>query len=185
MNDVVMAGRHSQTFAKQEIRKLWGKEQNSVVLLYGNRGIGKSSILRELAVDSGVVGVKVAYSNLLCASGACGIDEVLLMITDEISQTLGVAPPSDEDMKEDAYKAFTDFISTVKTKLVIVLDEYEKFEDFDQDDISSFNPIELLERIAKENPCISLVLAGFHALDKMDADLFAPISERTISIKLG
>jgi hypothetical protein len=97
----------------RQLEELWlmGTNMQSVVL-YGHRRMGKTSILRNLSQRVGA-GVKIAYVNLLGVGDVAHEGEVLMALSDAISQTVNIPPPTDEDLLNLPYPIFRRYLQRI------------------------------------------------------------------------
>jgi AAA+ ATPase superfamily predicted ATPase len=103
----------------RQLEKLWLTPGNQLqsVLLYGHRRTGKTSILLNAAQSLGSQ-VKVAYVNLLrVGDSPQGVGEVLMAISDEISDAVNIPPPADEDLLNLPYRTFERYLKQVEANL--------------------------------------------------------------------
>ena len=118
----------------RQLEELWlrGIQLQSVVI-YGHRRMGKTSILLN-AANSLDNQVKVVYVNLLKLGDVTqGVGEVLMAISDEISQVVNIEPPHDDDLLKLPERTFNRYfekvIKNLSGGLIIAIDEFEKIED--------------------------------------------------------
>ena len=99
--------------------------------------MGKTSILLNAANSLGT-NVKVVYVNLLKLGDVTqGVGEVLMAISDEISQVVNIEPPHDDDLLKLPERTFNRYfekvIKNLSGGLIIAIDEFEKIEDLIKD----------------------------------------------------
>jgi hypothetical protein len=184
----------------RQLEELWlmGTNMQSVVL-YGHRRMGKTSILRNLSQRVGA-GVKIAYINLLGVGDVAHEGEVLMALSDAISQTVNIPPPNDEDLLNLPYRTFTRYLqriidNNVETRyiaslpenptsnpktptsrgLIIALDEFEKIEELIAAGKIPQSFMGYLRSLVQMSPKIGFILAGLHTLEEMTADYFQPL----------
>ncbi|PAX45823.1 AAA family ATPase, partial [Brunnivagina elsteri] len=167
----------------RQLEELWlmGTNMQSVVL-YGHRRMGKTSILRNLSQRVGA-GVKIAYVNLLGVGDVAHEGEVLMALSDAISQTVNIPPPSDEDLLNLPYRTFTRYLQRIVETLhvtslqglIIALDEFEKIEELIAAGKIPQSFMGYLRSLVQMSPKIGFILAGLHTLEEMTADYFQPL----------
>ena len=116
----------------QQLKELWIGEEVQSTLIYGQRRIGKSSLIHNAAHRFNAE-VKIAYLNLQILgspnSEEQAVSEFLLAITDSIAEVTAIKPPLDKEMLEQPYEAFRSYLAIVeeqlKESLIIALDEFE------------------------------------------------------------
>ncbi|PPJ64584.1 AAA family ATPase, partial [Cuspidothrix issatschenkoi] len=174
----------------RRLEELWlrGIQLQSVVI-YGHRRMGKTSILRNTA-NSLDNQVKVAYVNLLKLGDVTqGVGEVLMAISDEISQVVNIPPPNDDDLLKLPELTFNRYfkkvIKNLSGGLIIAIDEFEKIEDLIKDKKIPANFMDFLRGLLQESTQVAFAFAGLHTLDEMTADYFHPFFGSVISIRVG
>ncbi|MFN7851623.1 MAG: ATP-binding protein, partial [Dolichospermum sp.] len=174
----------------RQLEELWlrGIQLQSVVI-YGHRRMGKTSILLN-AANSLDNQVKVAYVNLLKLGDVTqGVGEVLMAISDEISQVVNIPPPNDDDLLKlpertfDRY--FKEVIKNLSGGLIIAIDEFEKIEDLIKAGKISSNFMGFLRGLVQTSSQVAFAFAGLHTLDEMSADYCHPFFGSVISIRVG
>jgi hypothetical protein len=160
------------------------------VVLYGHRRMGKTSILLNVANSLGSQ-VKVAYVNLLqVGDSSQGVGEVLMAISDGISDAVNIPVPADEDLLNLPYPTFRRYLKQVEanlseTGLIIALDEFEKIERLIEKGKIDDDFMEVLRGMVQLSPEIAFALAGLHTLDEMTGDYSHPFFGSFINIKVS
>ncbi|MEQ8755013.1 MAG: ATP-binding protein [Coleofasciculus sp. G1-WW12-02] len=177
----------------RQLEELWvmGQQLQSVVL-YGHRRMGKTSILLNVANCSGSR-VKVVYINLLRLGSPQGVGEVLMAISDAISDAIGCPPPDDDALLNLPYRTFERYFKQVveilrETSvqgLIIALDEFEKIEELIEAGKIPNDFIGYLRGLVQMNAQVAFVFAGLHTLEEMTADYFQPFFASVIPIHVG
>ncbi|MGB7711265.1 MAG: AAA family ATPase, partial [Microcoleus sp.] len=176
----------------RQLEELWvatGNQLQSVVL-YGHRRMGKTSILLNVANSLGSQ-VKVAYVNLLLVGDSPqGVGEVLMAISDKISDAVNIPPPADADLLNLPYRTFERYLKQVEanlseTGLIIALDEFEKIEKLIEKGKIDSDFMEVLRGMVQMSPKIAFALAGLHTLDEMTGDYSHPFFASFINIKVS
>jgi hypothetical protein len=175
----------------RQLEELWVRSsQLQSVVIYGHRRMGKTSILRNVARFVGE-GVQVAYVNLLeVADAPQGVVEVLMAISDAISEVMQIPPPSNEDLLSLPQPTFRRYLTQVEAELgtkglIIALDEFEKIEELISAGKIPVNFMGYLRGLTQKSSKIAFVLAGLHTLEEMTADYFQPFYASVITIKVG
>ncbi|MBY5310423.1 AAA family ATPase [Aphanizomenon flos-aquae CCAP 1446/1C] len=174
----------------RQLEELWlrGIQLQSVVI-YGHRRMGKTSILLN-AANSLDANIKVVYVNLLKLGDVTqGVGEVLMAISDEISQVVNIEPPHDDDLLKLPERTFNRYFEKVITNLssglVIAIDEFEKIEDLIKAGKISPDFMGFLRSLVQANSQIAFAFAGLHTLDEMTADYFQPFFASVLPIRVG
>ncbi|GCL39973.1 ATPase [Sphaerospermopsis reniformis] len=163
----------------RRLEEIWLRSlQLQSVVIYGHRRMGKTSILRN-AANSLDNQVKVAYVNLLKLGDVTqGVGEVLMAISDEISQVVNISPPNDDDLLKLPYRTFNRYfeevIKNLSCGLIIALDEFEKIENLIKAGKISPDFMDLLRSLVQADDQVAFAFAGLHTLDEMTADYFHP-----------
>jgi len=174
----------------RQLEELWvmGHKLQSVVL-YGHRRMGKTSILLN-AVNCSGSGVNVAYVNLLrLGDSPQGVGEVLMAITDAISDAVGCTPPSDTDLLNLPYRTFERYLKQVEAHLsgglIVALDEFEKIEELIEAEKIPKDFMGYLRGLVQMSSKVAFAFAGLHTLEEMTADYFQPFFASVIPIHVG
>lgn len=175
----------------KQLKEVWilSKQLQSVVI-YGHRRMGKTSILLN-AADSLGSQVKVAYINLLrVGDSPQGVGEVLMAISDEISDAVNIPPPTDADLLNLPYRTFERYLKQVEanlseTGLIIALDEFEKIEKLIEKGKIDSDFMDVLRGMVQLSPKIAFAFAGLHTLDEMTGDYSHPFFASFINIKVS
>ncbi|HEY9803094.1 MAG TPA: ATP-binding protein [Leptolyngbyaceae cyanobacterium] len=173
----------------KQLQELWvmGNQLQSVVL-YGHRRMGKSSILLNASKCLGSR-IQLAYVNLLrLGDSPQGVGEVLMAISDEISQTVKLAPPNDADLLNLPYRTFERYLkqveSQLETGLIIALDEFEKIEELIEAGKIPQDFMGYLRGLVQMSSKIAFAFAGLHTLEEMTGDYFQPFFASVIPIHI-
>lgn len=176
----------------KQLEELWlvGNQLQSVVL-YGHRRMGKTSILKNLSTYLSN-NIQVVYINLLnLGSVSQGAGEVLITLTDAISQQLSIQPPDDDTLLNLPYPTFRRFVQTINKTLkaeqglIIALDEFEKIEELILANKLDADFLGYLRGLLQMSPKIAFAFAGLHTLEEMTADYFNPLFASVLPIRIG
>lgn len=178
----------------RQLEELWLRSyQLQSVVIYGHRRMGKTSILRN-AANSLDNQVKVAYVNLLKLGDVTqGVGEVLMAISDEISQVVNIPTPNDDDLLKLPVPTFNRYFKEVIKNLsnnssgglIIALDEFEKIEDLIKDKKITAKFMGFLRGLLQDSTPIAFAFAGLHTLDEMTANYFDPFFASVLPIRVG
>ena len=175
----------------KQLKELWiSSKQLQSVVIYGHRRMGKTSILLNAAQSLGSQ-VKVAYVNLFRLGNIRqGVAEVLMAISDEISDAVNIPPPADADLLNLPYRTFERYLKQVEanlteTGLIIALDEFEKIEKLIENGKIDSDFMEVLRGMVQWSPKVAFALAGLHTLDEMTGDYSHPFFASFINIKVS
>jgi hypothetical protein len=174
----------------RQLEELWVMSHRlQSVVLYGHRRMGKTSILLNAANCSGS-GVKVAYVNLLrLGDSPQGVGEVLMAISDAISDAVGCTPPDDADLLNLPYRTFERYLKQVEAHLssglIVALDEFEKIEELIEAEKIPKDFMGYLRGLVQMSSKVAFAFAGLHTLEEMTADYFQPFFASVIPIHVG
>ncbi|WP_026082487.1 AAA family ATPase [Mastigocladopsis repens] len=175
----------------RQLEELWVRSsQLQSVVIYGHRRMGKTSILRNVAKFVGE-GVQVAYVNLLeVADAPQGVVEVLMAISDAISEVMQIPPPSNEDLLSLPQRTFSRYLTQVEGELgtkglIVALDEFEQIEKLIEAGKIPVDFMGYLRGLAHKSSKIAFAFAGLHTLEEMTADYFQPFFASVIPIHVG
>ncbi|MEL7037267.1 MAG: ATP-binding protein [Cyanobacteria bacterium J06592_8] len=175
----------------RDLEQLWVMSQHlQSVVLYGHRRMGKTSILRNITNRSGAE-IKVVYINLQSLGSVSeGMGEVLMAISDGISDGLGVPPPEDEALLRLPQRTFERYLKKVVREmnykgLIIALDEFEMIEELIEARQIPPNFMGVLVAWVQMYSKVAFVLAGLHKLDEMTEDYFQPFFSKVHTIRIG
>jgi hypothetical protein len=174
----------------RRLEELWAmRHQRQSVVFYGHRRMGKTSILLNAANCSGS-GVKVAYVNLLSLGDSPqGVGEVLMAISDAISDAVGCTPPDDADLLNLPYRTFERYLKQVEAHLsgglIVALDEFEKIEELIEAQKIPKDFMGYLRGLVQMSSKVAFAFAGLHILEEMTADYFQPFFASVIPIHVG
>jgi AAA+ ATPase superfamily predicted ATPase len=174
----------------RQLEEFWvmGHQLQSVVL-YGHRRMGKTSILRNVANCLGSE-VKIAYINLLnMGATSQGVGEVLMAISDAISDAVSCTPPADADLLNLPYRTFERYLKQVEAHLsgglIVALDEFEKIEELIEAEKIPKDFMGYLRGLVQMSSKVAFAFAGLHTLEEMTADYFQPFFASVIPIHVG
>ncbi|MGB3405175.1 MAG: ATP-binding protein [Microcoleaceae cyanobacterium] len=175
----------------RRLEELWVMSpQLQSVVIFGHRRMGKTSILRNLGHHLGA-DVTVVYINLQrLGSVSEGMGEVLMAITDGISDAVQIPPPADETLLKLPQRTFERYLKKVVEKmpqkgLIIALDEFEMIEELIEAKQIPTNFIGVLRSWVQLYSNVAFVFAGLHTLEEMTADYFNPLFGSVINIRVG
>ncbi|MGK7956350.1 MAG: AAA-like domain-containing protein [Crocosphaera sp.] len=164
----------------RELKELWtNATQVQSVILYGHRRMGKTSILRNIntCLDGNI---KLAYLNLQSLGEMTqGTAEIVMAMSDEISEVLDISAPNDADFLESPELTFRRFLKRIEKEmtdkgLIIALDEFETLESLIEEKKISKKFMEILRTWVQMSPKIAFIFAGLHTLEEMSSDYFHP-----------
>ncbi len=176
----------------RQLEELWmTRNQLQSVVLSGNRRMGKTSLLKNLANLLGSQ-IKVIYVNLQRLGAVSqGVAEVLMTISDEIATAFNISPPDDNDFLQFPQRTFERYLKQVVANmpdrgLIIALDEFETIEELIKKKQISPAFMGFLRGLVQMNPeKIAFAFAGFHTLEEMTADYFEPFLKSVIPIRVS
>lgn len=176
--------------AMRQLEELWMGNQLQSVVLFGPQRIGKTSILLNAANCLGS-GVKLAYINLQRV-GDCpqGVAEVLMAMSNCISETVNLPPPTDADILNFPYRTFERYLKQIEanlseTGLIIALDEFEKIEELIEKDKIPKVFLNYLRALVQMSPKIAFAFTGLQTLEEMTEDYLQPFFADVIPIRVS
>lgn len=113
----------------QFVRNTLASPYQNVIVLFGQRRIGKTSVLHQLIQgDERPAGFRPVYFDLQ-GRAQHRLDQVLYGLAREISRSLGLPPPARDDFADDAYFQYT-FLPEVYRilageRLLVLVDEFD------------------------------------------------------------
>ncbi|WP_339390246.1 ATP-binding protein [Crocosphaera watsonii] len=164
----------------RELKELWiNAAQVQSVILYGHRRMGKTSILRNInsCLDADI---KLAYLNLqILGEVRQGSSEIVMAMSDEISEVLDISAPNDTDFLQSPERTFRRFLKKIEKEmtcqgLIIALDEFETLEYLIEEEKISKEFMKSLRSWVQMSPKIGFIFAGLHTLKEMSSDYFHP-----------
>ncbi len=176
----------------RQLEELWimGNQLQSVVL-YGHRRMGKTSILVNIANNTGSE-ITVVYLNLQrLGEVSQGVAEVLIAISDAIAKQLDIPSPEDEAFLKLPQRTFERYLEQVIENMsyrgmIIALDEFETIEELIKLGQLDARFMGFLRGLIQINPTkLAFVFAGLHTLEEMTADYFEPFFASVIPINVG
>jgi hypothetical protein len=175
----------------RQLEELWVMSpQLQSVVLFGHRRMGKTSILRNIANCLGS-DVMVVYINLQrLGTVSEGMGEVLMAMSDSITDALQIPPPEDEALLRLPQRTFERYLTKVVREmsqkgLIIALDEFEMIEELIEAGQIPANFIGVLRSWVQLHSKVAFVFAGLHTLEEMTADYFQPFFASIIPISVG
>jgi hypothetical protein len=146
------------------------------LVLYGQRRMGKSSILLQLPVRLPTDYIP-AYADLrgLAAQGTAGLLRGLARVAAEAVAGRGLTPPIVaplEDFSSEPFALFNTFLDEVEAvigtrRVALLLDEFEWLQEKVDEVMVSRDIFGYLASVIKLRPQIFLVFAGLHSLEQM------------------
>ena len=175
----------------RQLEELWFINTNpQSVILYGNRRMGKTSILRNASTKVNSQ-VKVAYVNLLSVGSAPnGITDILMAICDALEESTEIPTPNNSDLFQFPETTFRRYLQHIEknftgTGLIIALDEFEKIEELIDAGKLSKEFLGFLRGMVQMSSKLAFAFAGLHTLQEMNADYFQPFYASFIPISVA
>ena len=174
-----------------QLNKMWGTaKQLQSVVLYGHPNIGKTSILSNLP-NCTKAKVKVVYANLMSlGSVSNGLGEVIMAITDSISDALNIPPPDDDALLKFPESTFESYLKKILQNkdnfgLIIALDGFEVIEKLIKQEKIPSDFLVFLGNLRQKMPNLAFIFAGLHTLEEMTAEYFQPFLTNVIPIRVS
>lgn len=173
---------------------LHGAHQDNVVVLIGQRRMGKTSILRRLGHHLGddYLPVLIDLQGMLGRGEATFLHEIALTICDELSEVgIAIEDPEIESFKADPGSAFRrGFLRQAirllgLRRLLLVFDEFEVLEeriargDLDRQVLPYFRSLMQHERR------VSFIFAGTHRLEELTGDYWGVLFNLAVYLQVG
>jgi hypothetical protein len=118
-----------------------------------------------------------------------GVGEVLMAISDAISDAVGCTPPTDADLLNIPYRTFERYLKQVEAHLsgglIVALDEFEKIEELIEAAKIPKDFMGYLRGLVQMSSKVAFAFAGLHTLEEMTADYFQPFFASVIPIHVG
>jgi len=178
-------------------RRLKGRYQDNPVFLYGQRRIGKTSILLQIRNENRLgLGYLPVYINLqgmrLTVQGkdsvVRGMKVLLCDIAGEICQTMGIDKPKLDEFAENPQTYFrhtflsTVFNSTGNKQLLLLFDEYETFGEKIKAGALEEDIFPFLRDLMAGEPNLSFIFAGSHTPGEL-GEHYTTTFGRTLLVK--
>lgn len=184
----------------QRLRNLWQTPQGPpVVMLYGQRRVGKTSLLHRLGADLGQRALFV-YTNLSVLGDAPrGGAEILATLASAIAVKLrevgreidlpGVLANPQGDTLVNPYREFEAFLRGVRERigrdrLILALDEFEMVERWIGMGRVQIELFRVLRSYSQTDPYISFVFCGLPRLSEIAGTFFQPFLG-IVPVKVG
>jgi len=177
------------------IRRLWSNPlQKQSVVIYGERRMGKSSILyhlqERLASESETY--LTIYADLQGLAAVDRVGMLLYNLADEISKELGLRRPARTDFRSDPFFAWRRLLERIDTKLeqrqawlVLMLDEFEQVEAKLKDGVFPQDLLLNFRNTIQHRPRLALLFADCHTLEQMTRDYWGPFFGAAVNFKVG
>lgn len=182
----------------QRLEELWGTDSGKnvpSVVLYGHRGMGKSSILQNLGHRFGVKTI-VTYFTMQRVGRVKHTGELLgslaLSIYDAL-YTVGLndfPEPQLADFDRNGYVTFYQFLREVHTvagdrRVILTIDEFEAIEDHIRSGQVESELLAYLRSVIQSESWLVLALAGLHTLNEMTANYWNPLYACVTPVHVG
>lgn len=173
---------------------LEGAAQDNVVILIGQRRMGKTSILRRLHrhLPKIYVPVLVDLQGLLGEGEPAFFREVTGQVVDELEERgVQVAEPEPSDFETDPGIFFRRrFLPRVRgalqgRRLLLVFDEFEVLEERIQSGALTPQVLPYLRSLMQHEKGVSFLLAGTHRLDDLTADYWGVLFNLAVYLEVG
>ncbi len=181
----------------RRLEELWmSPGQVSSVILYGQRRIGKSSILQNLEMRFGNL-TEIVYFNMQIAAHGSSISDLLYALAWEIYDNLSPEkqevlgePQIQEFTTENHYFAFKRFLTRLDKvrdgrRFIIAVDEYELLEDFIEEKSVEQKLIWFWRGLIQTYPWFIMIFAGLHRLNELSHDYWNPLFASMTPIRVS
>jgi hypothetical protein len=183
-----------QKFFARLRTSLEGAQQDNVLVLIGQRRMGKTSILRRLDrhLPENYVSVFVDLQGLLGTGEPSFFREIVGQIVDELEERdIQVAEPTSTAFETDPGNVFRRrFLSDVRgvlggRRLLIIFDELEVLEERIQSGKLTPGILPYLRSLLQHESDVAFLLAGTHRLDELTADYWGVLFNLAIHLDVG
>ena len=173
---------------------LRGAYQDNVVVLIGQRRMGKTSILRRLPDRLGddYVAVFIDLQGLLSSGEATFFREIVTTIGEELeSQGIHVEPPTADELQTDPGHAFRrQYLKKVGSaigdrRLLLLFDEFEVLEDRIRTGYLDRQILPYFRSLMQHERNVSFMFAGTHRLDELTGDYWSVLFNLAVYIDVG
>lgn len=182
----------------RRLEELWmSPEQGESVILYGQRRIGKSSILRNLGMRLGHQTKVVDFNMQIAGAGSTKTSELIHHLAWEIYDTLSLTqkqklgePESKQFTLENHYYALRRFLNQLDRirdglRFIIAVDEYEKIEELIEKNAFEQELIWFWRGLIQTYPWFIMIFAGWHELHEMCQNYWNPLFASVKSIRVS
>ncbi|MEM8959859.1 MAG: AAA family ATPase [Acidobacteriota bacterium] len=173
---------------------LEGVNQDNVMVLTGQRRMGKTSILRRLStrLGDGYVCAMVDLQGVLGSGESAFLREMTAMVRDELA-TVGIEvdEPTAEDFDRDPGTAFRrGFLGAARTelgdrRLLLVFDEFEVLAERIRDGLLPPRVLPFFRSIMQHETGVSFVFAGTHRLDELTGPSWSALFDLAVQLDVG
>lgn len=181
----------------RRLEELWmSRGQVPSVILYGQRRIGKSSILQNLKMRFGNQTEIVDFNMQIAGSGSSISDllhalawEIYDKLSPEKQQALG-EPQIQLFRTENHYYAFKHFLTRLDKvrdgiRFIIAVDEYELLEELIEEKSVEQKLIGYWRGLIQTYPWFIMIFAGLHRLNEMSHDYWNPLFASMTPIRVS
>ncbi len=173
---------------------LRGANQDNVVVLIGQRRMGKTSILRRLGPHLGddYVAVLVDLQGLLGSGETAFFREVVSAIRDELEEA-GIEveePPSDAFESDPGHAFRRQFLGAVRRalgdrRLLLAFDEFEVLEERIRAGELEPRILPFFRSLMQHEKNVSFMFAGTHRLDELTEDYWSVLFNLAVYLDVG
>lgn len=156
---------------------------NLVVVLYGQRRSGKSSLLYQLlntaSLDPHIpVYIDMQHETLNMSTSQFLYHLAVAIYRNVKEKNFEIAPPNVKDFREDPTLAFDLFLDTVESvrknqKLIIMIDEFEILEQKVAEKVLAEEFFEYLRSLMQHRQGINFLLAGTHTIEHLTQEYWS------------
>ena len=173
---------------------LHGAHQDNVVVLIGQRRMGKTSILRRLTHHLGeeYLPVLIDLQGMLSPGEPAFLHEIALSICDElVERDIEIEEPSLADFREDPGSAFRrGFLRRVRQRLdgrrlLLVFDEFEVLEERIEGGELTPKILPYFRSLMQHEKQVSFIFAGTHRLEELTGDYWGVLFNLAIYLQVG
>lgn len=173
---------------------LGGAAQDNVIVLIGQRRVGKTSILRRLRTHLAekYVPILIDLQGFLAADEAAFYREVTAFAQDELAEAgIEVPLPDGEEFRLDPEGTIRRrFLRPAlraagKRRLLFMVDEFEVLEERIRSGVLSLQSLSFLRSLVQDEQGLSFLFAGTHRFDELTGDSWRVLFNLAVYLDVG
>lgn len=189
LSDAAGRGFYGREEVFEFVRSCMMAEQRSPVLLYGQRRIGKSSILRQLPHRLPDEMVCVYYN--LQGKASMNIDQVLYGLARDISHVLNIPAPGREETSENAFidtylPRAIEALGNHPERLVLLFDEFDVIDERNAgEDAAARRFIGYLYSMIDRYPQIGYIMVVGRKTEELSEEFNYSLLKNSVQMRIG
>ena len=159
------------------------------ILLYGQRRIGKSSILRQIPYHLSPEKICVYYD--LQGKAGMQLDQVIYGLAREIARTLKIPKPEREEATEETFSSefLSKKIQTLdgqRNKLVLLFDEFDVLDDrLSNKGVAAHRFVNYLGELITQHPQIGYIMVVGRKTEELSQELNSTLLKNSVQMQVG